>query len=177
MGFAIRLTVHPDRSSRESRMYSATVNIDPLVAICWESISAIGWCEPNLSLTATSALQTIQNKLCDEPCVFRALFSLDRENESSLKLTSSARSFLQQLTQTGLSLLIYWPRVQGRAVDEWLGRRFYFSASTNFAAAERYVSLVSSQLGRNGSKIPSWPTRVAAQPGWRFSHCYERESP
>jgi hypothetical protein len=143
-------------------MYSATVNIDPLVAICWDSISAMGWCEPNLSLNATSALQTIQQKLCDERCIFRALLSLDRENESSLKLTGSSRSFLQQLTPTGLSLLIRWPREQGRAVDEWLGRRFYFSASTNFSAKERYVSLVSSQLGRHGSKIPSWPTIVDA---------------
>ena len=137
-------------------------NFNVLIEPFWKAISAKRWCKSNASLSSSDILPAIQKQLADDACLFRVLLSLDRGVESNLQLTDSSRSLLQQLTQSGLSLHLAWPRMQASAVDEWLGQRFYFSASTNFSAQERFVSLVSSQLGRNGSKLPGWPALVNA---------------
>lgn len=132
-------------------MHPTLAGIDPLVEILAEALSIRGWCEPQNSL-----LPAMQEKLANEKCLFRVLLSLDQ------KLNSSSRVLLEWLTQAGISLCLGWPRPQQEAIDEWLGRRFYFSASTNFSSQERFVSLVSSQLGRHGSKVPNWPSLVDA---------------
>ncbi|MDX1927265.1 MAG: hypothetical protein SFV81_12155 [Pirellulaceae bacterium] len=140
-------------------MHSATTAFDPLLSFFWEAVSTRGWCKANSSLTL------VQNKLADGECLFRMLLNLDHEGEASepeWKLSSVASRLLQQVCEAGISLHLGWPRSQREAVDAWLGRRFFFSASTNFAANERYVSLVSSQLGRHGSKLPNWPALVDA---------------
>lgn len=132
-------------------MHPTLTGIDPLLEILAEALSTRGWCEPQDSL-----LLAMQEKLADERCLFRVLLSF------SQTLNSSSRVLLERLTQIGVSLRLGWPRAQQAAIDEWLGRRFYFSASTNFSSQERYVSLVSSQLGRHGSKLPNWPSLVDA---------------
>ncbi len=141
-------------------MHPAQTVIDPLVTTLCEVISARGWCN-----SIDSGRAAIQNQLADGKCAFRALLSLDRGSEFAephLKLSKAASRMLLKICEAGISLHLGWPRVHGQAIDEWLGRRFFFSASTNFAASERYVSLVSSQLGRHGNKLPNWPAIVDA---------------
>ena len=143
-------------------MYPTPLDFNLLIEPFWKTISAKHWCKANASLYPSDTLPAIQKRLAANACLFRVLLSLDREVEPNLRLTDRSRCLLQQITQSGLSLHLVWPRAQALAVDEWLGRRFYFSASVNFAAQERFVSLVSSQLGRHGGKLPSWPAMVDA---------------
>ena len=141
-------------------MHSATTDFDPLITTFWETISTRGWCK-----ASDSNLPAVLNRFTVGECVFRNLLNLGREGDSSeppLKLSSAASRMLHHVCEAGISLHLGWPRSQRVAVDEWLGRRFFFSASTNFAANERYVSLVSSQLGRHGNKLPNWPAFVDA---------------
>jgi hypothetical protein len=132
-------------------MHSALTGIGPLFEILGEALSIRGWCKP-----ADPLRLAMTEKLAENECVFRVLMSLDG------KLSSSSRALLELLTQSGFSLRLRWPRAHQEAIDEWLGRRFYFSASTNFSSTARFVSLVSSKLGRHGSKLPNWPSLVDA---------------
>jgi len=143
-------------------MYATPLDLNLLVEPFWKAISARLWWKSKVLHSLSDTLPAFQRRLADDACLFHVLLSLDREPAPDLELTATCRSFLKKLTQSGLSLRLAWPRVQASAVDEWLGRRFYFSASTNFSPTERFVSLVSSQLGRHGSKIPSWPSLVDA---------------
>ncbi len=132
-------------------MHPEPIRIDSVLGIFLETITARDWCK-----SALSSQIAVQMMSCDEKCLFRALLSQD------VKFSGPATSLLQQLLQAGISLRLGWPRGQGEAVDEWLGRRFYLSASRNFSSNERFVSLVSSQLGRHGGKLPNWPSLVDA---------------
>ena len=84
------------------------------------------------------------------------------------KLSEFARRALQQARQRGITLRLAWPRAWSDSVDEWIGPRLYFSASRNLSPVQQYFGLVSSQIGRNGSKQPNWPALVDA--ALQFSH-------
>jgi len=123
--------------------------------------------------TATDVeLETIVDRLTQQAaktdCLFQAFMNCDGG------FSKSARDLLRHCVQLGITIRLAWPRPWTDAIDEWLGTRFYLSASPNFSPAKRYFSLVSSQIGRHGSKVPNWPALVDA--ALQLSH-RERQRP
>lgn len=109
-------------------------------------------------------VDSVAVRLGEEPCLFTAILN------SGSQLPKSTREWMLATVRSGLSLRLAWPRDRAEAIEEWLGPRFYFSACANFETSARYLSLVCSQIGRQGNKLPNWPALVDA--ALQASHRY-----
>jgi len=137
------------------------LNQNPLVASWLSATQCKGWWESYELSACSVAARSTQEALAAEPCLFRRLLLLDSQ-VSGMRLALAPRKLLQELAAAGISLRCEWPRAWRSSIDEWLGRRFYLSMTTHFATNQRYLSLISSQIGRHGRKLPIWPSLVDA---------------
>ncbi len=111
--------------------------------------------------TPTDAeLETIVDRVTQHAattdCLFQAFMNC------SGGFSKPAIDLLRQCSELGVSLRLAWPRPWADSLDEWLGSRFYLSSSHIFSPPKHYFSLVSSQIGRHGIKVPNWPALVNA---------------
>ena len=157
-GFGSR---HKFAELSDVREFSTQLPPQNTAAILRAALRARKWISAEESEFEAAFEQSIQSTdNCD--CLLALLSS------PCFKLSESARRALQQATQRGITLRLAWPRAWSDSIDEWIGPRLYFSASRNFSPAQQYFGLVSSQIGRNGSKQPNWPALVDA--ALQFSH-------
>ncbi|MCA9191155.1 MAG: hypothetical protein KDB03_05325 [Planctomycetales bacterium] len=75
-------------------------------------------------------------------------------------LNSRGRKELETIVSRGWTLQSSWPNPWQPTVQEWLGERWYAGHEQHFPKNSRYAGLVSSQLGRHGRKLPSWPQMI-----------------
>lgn len=94
-----------------------------------------------------------------EPCWLRRLLEVDQASDV---LTVNGRMMVKLLVQSGLTLQTQWPRPWQREVDQLLGARFYFTLASWCTSNSKFVSIVSSQIGRHGQHLADWPSLIDA---------------
>ena len=160
----IGVVLDPVKSSLSFRMSANShhkLHHKTLLRFFAAAVRARRWISAEDSEFETAFEQSLQaSDNCD--CLLALLSS------PCFKLSECARRALQQVTQRGITLRLTWPRAWSDSIEEWIGPRLYFSASRNFSPVQQYFGLVSSQIGRNGSKQPNWPALVDA--ALKFSH-------
>jgi hypothetical protein len=85
-----------------------------------------------------------------------------RDRELRSNADSPLAEQLSSLLAAGITMRRQWSRPWYDVTDRWLGPRFYLSHARNFVSSRRLVSVVSSQLGRHGGKLPDWPRLLDA---------------
>lgn len=72
-------------------------------------------------------------------------------------LNSRGRAQLERIVAAGWSLRSRWPRAWQSTLRSWLGPRLFLGHARLFKPEVSIFSLVSSQIGRGGSRYPHWP--------------------
>ncbi len=89
-------------------------------------------------------------------CWFRKALHF-HQHSNDKPLTPKCVALFKSFVAAGLTLRSHWPRSWHTSVEAWIGARFYFSTSANLHPATHFASIVSSQIGRHGSRLPNWP--------------------
>ncbi len=116
-------------------------------------LQTLGW------LTATDVSSDAtelapRSRISEDGCLLRSVLKSDG---IGYDLTDAFHERVERLVERGCSLRAAWPRGWGTTIAAWLGERFYFSHSRNFCGAASLSTIVGSQLGRQGQKLPQWP--------------------
>ncbi|MCA9128236.1 MAG: hypothetical protein KDB22_14185 [Planctomycetales bacterium] len=118
---------------------------DSLWCTVSQSLSELGWADSPLKLSHACG---------SAECILRYLAINHRS-----ALTAVGVSNLQCLITAGCTLKQDWRR-SGELAEQLLGRRLYFAHASLLKLDTPYASIVSSRMGRHGSRYPDWPLYV-----------------
>ena len=104
------------------------------------------------------SLERLVERHSSSSCLLREL--LQAGPDTAWQLSELGQLQLKKLIASGYSLRAGWPREWGSRLEEWFGRRLFLSFAGNFSPCVKFSSIVSSAVGRDGQRLPQWPTLV-----------------
>lgn len=113
------------------------------------ALGQLGWLEPGVTAD--------WNIIPTDPstCWFRQL--LKPPVGGKCILTPRGIDQVTSLVASGWTLRSSWPRPWSASVERWLGKRMFVAHCSLLADTVRFTSLISSHVGRYGSRHPEWP--------------------
>jgi hypothetical protein len=143
-----------------------TIHIGLLKVFLQTTIQLQCWRNTKLSLS-DDAIKDACSQIPEDTCLLTAWKAIAEQITDRPALTSLTQRCLQICHEKGIELRARWPRTWSESIDQWIGKRFYLSAASNFSDAFKYTSIACSQIGRHGSHFPHWPTLLDAA----LQHC------